>query len=162
MTENVVENLGTRVARLEAVADITRLEARYALAWDSTDAVGWADLFTPDGIFERVDVPGKDGHRKVGRDELEAFCRRHQEGFGRFHLMHGYDIDVAEDGATATARVTFECRIVRVGDHPQFSSATGFYDSAYAVEAGRWRIRHRKETLVLFGESTFFGIPQAP
>lgn len=31
---------------------ILDLEARSAKTWDLADAEGWADLFTPDGVFE--------------------------------------------------------------------------------------------------------------
>jgi uncharacterized protein (TIGR02246 family) len=75
MTAEAFEKLEKRVADLEATMAIIALEGRYARTWDTSDALGWADVFTPDGVFERVDVVGKPGHRKAGRPELAQFCR---------------------------------------------------------------------------------------
>jgi uncharacterized protein (TIGR02246 family) len=156
MTAEAFEKLERRVADLEATMAIIALEGRYARTWDSSDALGWADLFTPDGVFERVDVEGKPGHRKAGRAELAQFCREAQAGFGRLHMMHSYDIAVTD--GTAAARLSFECRRITLGDHPRHGLITGFYDVDYRRTQTGWRISSRRERQVFYREESYFGV----
>jgi len=145
-----------RLWRAEAHNSIVNLEGAYARTWDTADAAGWAALFTGDGIFERVDVPGKPGRRKQGRRELEDFCRDFNVGWGRVHMIHSYEIDV--DGESASSRLSFECRRILVGDHPCHGITTGFYDVDYVFEGGRWLIAHRRERQVFYREESYFGV----
>ena len=156
MTAEAFSKLEKRVADLEATMAIIALEGRYARTWDTSDALGWADLFTPDGVFERVDVEGKPGHRKAGRAELAQFCREAQAGFGRLHMMHSYDIAVTDD--TAAARISFECRRITLGDYPRHGLITGFYDVDYRRTQAGWRISGRRERQVFYREESYFGV----
>jgi uncharacterized protein (TIGR02246 family) len=151
-----LERLEQRVADLEATMAIIALEGRYARTWDTSDALGWADVFTPDGVFERVDVAGKPGHRKAGRAELARFCREAQAGFGRLHMMHSYDIAVTGD--TAAARISFECRRITLGAYPRHGLITGFYDVEYSRTQAGWRISSRRERQVFYREESYFGV----
>jgi uncharacterized protein (TIGR02246 family) len=151
-----MEALERRIADLEANVAIMALEARYARTWDTSDAAAWADVFTDDGIFERVDVEGKPGHLRVGRAELTEFCREAQAGFGRLHMMHTYDIEV--HGPAATARISFECRRITLGDYPRHGLISGFYDVDYRSTDHGWRIAHRRERQVFFREESYFGL----
>jgi hypothetical protein len=153
-----LESLSQRVTQLEATLDIMKLEGRYAKTWDVVDAKGWASLFTADGIFERVDVPGKPGHRQVGRSELESFCRTVQKDFALFHMLHTYDIDVAPDLATATSRITFDCRTMALGRLPRPGLITGYYETDYLKSPEGWLIEHRRERQVFLSEQNFYGI----
>lgn len=151
-----IENLERRVSDLEARADIMGLESRYARTWDTSDAEGWADLFTDDGTFERVDAQGKPGHCKRGRAQLVEFCRETQAGFGRLHMMHTYDIAVADD--TATAHISFECRRVVLGAYPRHGLITGFYSVDYRRTDAGWRISARRARQVFYREESYFGV----
>ena len=151
-----LEKLERRVDGLEATMQIMGLEARYARTWDTGDAEGWAATFTDDGVFERVDVEGKPGHRKNGRVQLIAFCREAQAGFGRLHMLHSYDIDVTDD--SARSRLSFECRRITVGNHPRHGLITGFYDVEYRRTEAGWRISCRRERQVFCREESYFGV----
>jgi hypothetical protein len=156
MTAEAFEKLEKRVADLEATMAIIALEGRYARTWDTSDAPGWAGVFTQDGVFERVDVEGRPGHRKAGQAELAQFCREAQAGFGRLHMMHSYDIAVS--GGTATGRISFECRRITLGDYPRHGLITGFYDVEYRRTPDGWRISRRRERQVFYREESYLGV----
>ena len=56
---------------IEDKLEINELIARYNVAIDSGDAVGWARTFTPDGVFDGI------VGRFEGRDEIADFARRY-------------------------------------------------------------------------------------
>jgi hypothetical protein len=151
-----IQQLEDRIDHLEAHLAIMKLEARYAETWDTVDAAGWALVFAEDGIFERVDVPGKPGHRQVGREVLETFCRTVQSDLALFHMLHTYDIDV--DGDRATSRITFDCRTIGLGKRPRPGLITGYYNTDYVKTATGWLMQHRRERQVFLSEQSFYGI----
>src|SRR5712692_10362735 len=63
---------GYRIGDRLAIQD-TVLHA-YAYAYDSKDCVKWANLFSPDGVFE---VPGE---KVTGRDAILQWCAARQKG----------------------------------------------------------------------------------
>ena len=146
-----------RLERMEAREDLMGLESRYCQYWDESRAAEWASLFTDDGLFERVDLPGRPGHVQQGRDQLEGFCRRLQAGYGRFHMLHTVDIQV-HDAVSATSRITFECMTTATGDYPRPGLVTGFYDTRYVRQGSTWLIAAKRERQVFLSESAFYGV----
>jgi hypothetical protein len=64
--------------------EIQQLYAAYGHRMDSGDAEGWANLYTPDGAWEKLDGPGgKADFGVYGREDLAAFAREDFAARGR-------------------------------------------------------------------------------
>ena len=83
--------------------EIYELIARYNVAIDSGDAEGWAQCFTPDGVFDGI------VGRYEGREEIAAFARRYwtdpeyEEWRACQHWVNNVIIEGDGDEATQTA-----------------------------------------------------------
>ena len=68
------ESIGDRLA-------ITEQLAQYSYMWDSKDSVGFANLFTVDGVMERR-LGGElvSGSRVVGRQAILAYAKESHQG----------------------------------------------------------------------------------
>jgi SnoaL-like protein len=148
--------LEARVDALEATLEIYRLEARYSRTWDLGLADEWADVYTEDGSFERIDVEGVPGLAIAGRDALRGFCETLNARANYLHMMHSHEIAV--DGDAASATIFFECRRASTGDHPVRGLTTGYYEVSYVRTGAGWRIRRRRERHVFREESAFYGL----
>src|SRR6516164_7345247 len=76
---------------------IQELCARYCHTIDSQDSDGWADCFTPEGIFEF------DGWAIEGRDALRDYAEVHKQLIRCRHLTVNCLYHVREDSATGTS-----------------------------------------------------------
>jgi hypothetical protein len=128
---------------LEAAADrvmIQDLLARYAWELDHGSAEGWAECFTPSGVFEAPKL----GFRVAGREALVAFARDvHRTLPDVHHVMTGFVIDLS--GERATGR----CCLNEFMSRPEgmYNNLQGWYEDAYVFAGGRWRIEHRRAHL---------------
>jgi SnoaL-like domain len=75
---------------------IQELCSRYCHTIDSQDSDGWADCFTPDGIFEF------DGWAITGRAALRAYAEVHTRFMRCRHMTLNHLYDVQGDTATRT------------------------------------------------------------
>ena len=133
------DDLAARLGRLEDEAAIVRLKARYArYCDDGYDAEGIAGLFVPDGVW--------DGGELFGRAEGTDAIRAHFAGASAripwaLHFTLNPLIDVAPDGATATASwYLWQPCLRRWGSgDPVLSWLAGTYADAYERTADGWR-----------------------
>ncbi|HEY1966322.1 MAG TPA: nuclear transport factor 2 family protein [Pseudonocardia sp.] len=122
-----------RLERLEAMAAIQQLVARYALALDGRDATGWADLYVAD---VRVGPP-VDG---VGREALRRWFRAKCSYWYRsMHVIGAHQIDFdGPDRATGLA----QCRVEQeIGD--RWMTTAFLYRDEYRRDDGQWLFVHR-------------------
>jgi hypothetical protein len=134
-------------ARLQAVEDrlaIIELEGAYARTFDDHDGDGWAELFTPDGIYQsRVLAGSPDPAMHVqGTEQLRRFCT--DAPFTGIHFLHLPQLTLAGD--TAIGRIHLEFH----GSYPDggapITKLVGYYDVAYERREGRWLIARRVTT----------------
>ena len=117
----------------EAIKDVL---ARYAITVDSGDAEGFAELFTPDAVWEwpQVDL------RYQGRGALHDLAAAIADNLpGGQHVMSNHVISVNGDSATVVCELT--CFISR----PQkiYTVLQGFYRDRLVKINGNWLICRR-------------------
>lgn len=123
---------------------ILRLLHRYGHAMDYGDEEAWVDVFTPDAVFDVVEVVGG---RRVHREEGRAGFARYIAGYGkppavyRKHIMVDPIIDVAGDEARVEAYWFFLVRDDATG-HPAVVAFGRYHDRLVKLD-GRWRIAER-------------------
>jgi len=123
--------------------DIRQLVARYNFAVDFGDFEGWADCFTPDGVFHCTPEGGPVTGLHVGRDALVAYVRTHYsyaQGRAR-HWNWNLLIDGDGDEATMACYLT-SFRAMEPGVPATFG-ATGVYRDRLVRVDGRWLFAHR-------------------
>ena len=130
-----MDDMGRRVARIEAQLAIQQLPARYALAVDSRDVDALVQLFAVD-----VDC----GRWGTGRDALKAFysSKNVLSGFYRcVHLVGGQTIDLVDD---SHATGTVYCHAGHEDGAHWVEMAICYFDS-YVLSDGRWCFARRDE-----------------
>lgn len=118
----------------EDYLEIQQLYARYAHTLDLGDAEGWADTFTPDGVFAD----------STGRAELITFA----EGFyGRGgdarHWNSQVLITPTADGADGSCYLL----LVNTGAQPASITVSGIYRDKIVKTSGGWRFKERVATV---------------
>jgi uncharacterized protein (TIGR02246 family) len=146
--ENAVEALERRLTAAEDRLEIIDLEAEYSRSWDSGDTHAWANLFTPDGVFE-ITRSGDQAHRVVrGTKELAEFCAEVGDYYQGLHFNTVPRLRIDQD--VAWGQVHFQwIGIFRPGaTHSGQRRAAGFYKVTYQRLEGRWRMDRRVETQI--------------
>ena len=115
---------------------ILDLGARYNQLMDWGDVEGWADCFTPDGVF--------DGGPKLqarGRAELVAFMERL---IARDRPARHWTNNVLIEGADDQARLTLYLLVVDLtAEGPRPSNFGVHHDDVVRTDGG-WRFRRRR------------------
>jgi hypothetical protein len=132
--------LERRLARLEGIEAIKRLQVEYAHACDDNlDADRIAALFAEDGIWEGGSPP----ERFVGRAEVRRhFIEARTRVRWTFHLMVGPAIDLDDTGERATGQ-WYLLEPATFSD-PRGSETywlASSYDMEYLSVGGRWLVK---------------------
>jgi len=134
-----MQNVEGRLARLEAVAEIQALKARYCAFADADyDAEGIAGQFVPEGYWDG----GPEFGRHEGREAIKAFLGRIRTEI-RFaaHLVLNPNIEVHDaDHASGKWRLLMPCTIARDGGG-EARWLLCEYDETYVRRDGRWMFR---------------------
>jgi len=113
---------------------IQELCARYCHTIDRQDSTGWAQCFTPDGIFEF------DGWAILGRPALTEYADVHARVMRCRHMTVNclYEID----GNQATGRSTTVVTLATEGGYKIFGQ--GAYEDRLVKVDGQWQIALRR------------------
>lgn len=126
---------------------ITDVLAQYAYRWDGKDAVGFAELFTDDGVFERqVNGEPVPGSRLIGRQAIFEYARESHQGRladrqSRHHfssivfLELNPEIAITENVALITHQTASEA-------HPLIQMS-GIYRITWRKTAAGWQMSKR-------------------
>lgn len=132
-----METIEERLHRLEAVAEIKELTARYCLHVSRKEGEAIVDLFTADGVLD-----GSTAGLGVisGRDALLSFYKRSVgDGEESLPFIHNHIVEVSGNDASGTCAL--EARFSRDG---RSVTAAGYYHDTYRREDGRWLFAERK------------------
>jgi len=112
--------------------EIEQLYAKYNHAIDSGDAEGWADTFTPDGVFNA---------RFTGREALMGFIKTWKEGGGLSRRHWNSNLHVV--GTAEGAKGAVYLMLWDVSAQPQKIFTTGIYEDVLVKNTGGWRFKSR-------------------
>ena len=115
--------------------EILELAARYNHAFDSMDAEGWANVFTPDAVFDVIGALQVSGH-----DALVEFGRAQQTGVTRHFVSNAV---IQGDADTATMQLYVELKTL--GEQPS-TTLLGRYEDELRRIDGAWRFARRTLT----------------
>lgn len=134
---NITElTLEQRIRRLEDIEAIRNLQSRYQRFLDIRDFEGLAQCFSPSA------VSAYDGGKMSyeGREQVVGFLRKVMTlDMPSSHLIHGGEIELGEDGCSATAKWYLEDHLLHKKIPVKLHGAA-IYDVAYIKEAGVWQI----------------------
>ncbi len=113
-------------------AEIGQLYAKYNQAIDSGNAEGWADTFTPDGVFSKT---------TVGRDALIAFAKGfYESGSGkRRHWNDNLILTGTAEGADGSVYLM----LWDTGNRPATLMVSGIYEDKLVKTKNGWRFKSR-------------------
>jgi len=126
--------------RLVAVNEISDLIGRYCMLFDDEDWAGFNELWTDDAAFA-VDDQSFEG-REVLMDFL-SHCL--PPGYRTKHMISRPLVELADDGATATARTD----VVWIAANFENTIVGRYNDQLVKTDTG-WKFRRRVETPVQF------------
>lgn len=149
-----------RLTALEDRLAILDLEGEYARSWDVGDAAGWADVFTPEGVFDLA--PAGDMERQVfkGRQALHDFCEEISRYYRGLHFISLPRVEIGRDRARAQVHFQWQALFRPNGNHSGERHASGYYDVTYRKLDGRWRIEQRIECALAGKTLNQYGAPQ--
>ena len=144
-TEDTLDDLRDRLARVEDEREIVATLYRYGDALDHGDRDQFLDCFTPDAHYEvlmRLDP--SNGFDHDGHEELAAYFDAHTHAPDAYHKHITTNPTVTVDGAAAEVQSYF-LRVDSPASGPAVVLAAGRYiDSLERGSDGRWRIRARR------------------
>ena len=136
MTESVAA-LISRVERLEAIADITRLSADYCRGADLREFDRFLSVWTDDGVW-RV----RDDLAYVGPAEIrEGIERQWETTLRAFHWTSNPSISIDEGGTTA--RAVFDVHTETQLTDESWLWLAGCYRDTYVRSQSGWRLSSR-------------------
>jgi uncharacterized protein (TIGR02246 family) len=112
---------------------IQELCSRYCQTIDAQDCDGWADCFTPGGVF------AFDGWAIQGRAALREYAEVHARHLRCRHLTLNHLYEVRGEAATGTS--TTVVTLATEGGYKILGQ--GAYEDRLVKETGRWRIASR-------------------
>jgi actinorhodin biosynthesis protein ActVIA len=113
--------------------DIQQLYARYALLIDTGDAEGWANTFTPDGVFN---------NSSRGHDALVQFVhdwRDNRRGASLRHWNSNLVITPTADGASGSIYM----QLLDISTTQPTATASYRYEDTLVKTAAGWRFKTR-------------------
>lgn len=113
--------------------DIQQLYARYAQTIDAGDAEGWANTFTPDGVFN---------NSSRGHDALVQFIhdwRDKRDGANRRHWNSNLVITPTPSGANGSVYLL----LMNTGVRPPVPAASYIYEDTLVKTSSGWRFKTR-------------------
>jgi uncharacterized protein (TIGR02246 family) len=124
------------LAQLRDEAAITRLIHRFSACLDAKDWTGYAETFTPDGVFEIF------GQQRVGRT---AIADGPSQGLARYDRTHHYNTNITIDvnGDEATARSSLlAIHVPDLSDPTVHADAGAVYDYRCVRTPDGWAFAH--------------------
>ena len=133
----------------QSMGDVLAIQqqvALYSYTFDSGDAVGWANVFTEDGLWEfyarGATTPAT---RLEGFQQLHDFCAQRfsdrREGVTSYHHQSGLIFnELTADSASVRTMLVLTVQVP--GESPRLYM-TGIYQDQWVKTPQGWRIKYR-------------------
>lgn len=141
------------VERLLAIEEIRVLKARYFRLMDTKDWAGFADLFTPDAVFDArgalEEKPVLKGEPVQGRDAIVAYVSTAITPLTSAHYGHMPEIEIIS--AQEATGIWALADVLRPPEGGPFRLFRGYghYHERYSRQDGVWRIASLKITRLM-------------
>jgi hypothetical protein len=131
-------------AQAHARVELRALVDEYAWRTDQYDYEGWADLFTPDGVFTGQDHGAAEPFvRMAGRDQLVQVVHGNDQWVRTFHAIDSHVCTVDGDAATGVTYCTAHHLMTDDADAQSLVMLIRYHDEYARTDAG-WRFRTRR------------------
>ncbi|MGQ0621163.1 MAG: nuclear transport factor 2 family protein [Panacagrimonas sp.] len=121
----------------QAIADCESLCRAYGALADAGDADAFADLYTADGVFDRL------GQLITGREALRDIIAGRPAGVWTRHRYSNARIEVATNARSASGRIDLEMQRGREGSSEVDHIRAEYQDHFVLTDRG-WRFASRK------------------
>jgi hypothetical protein len=138
-------SLEQRLQALEDERQIIETLHRYTHTIDYGPPEAWANVFTPDGVFDVYNINGKPAHKENGRGELARYLstKRLPPILYDKHVVLSPVIQ-SNDGKTAKVDSYIVMFREMEDGGPRVSTWGRYYDILVKQPDGRWLIKERK------------------
>lgn len=140
MAQASAATLEQRMQRVEDELAIRRILVDYARLLDERDYAGFADLFTPEGEWNRADGSGRKGRAAIRAVLEEVMGPAGAPNAANYHLISNPRVDLEGDRARATSRYLF---VMRGPDGQPVPALAGVYHDEFVRHQGEWMIKRR-------------------
>lgn len=129
-------------ARRQCEAQCEILSHAYGTHADAWQAQALADLFTADGVFDRLGV------RIEGREAIATFIANRPREFWQRHHGSNFTFALAADGQTATGTLDLVLEKGRVGQDAVIETVRARYYDQFQRTPEGWRFQERQVRLM--------------
>lgn len=123
----------------EACEALAYAYGHHADAWEAEQL---ADLFTPDGVFNRL------GTRIAGRETIRDFIANRPRNMWQTHRSSNFRFTLGDDGRSATGTLDLVLERGKVGETRISETVNARYHDQFVLTDAGWKFRIREVVLV--------------
>ena len=127
---------------LDARAACETLSHAYGHHADAWEADKLAELFTPDGVFNRL------GLRITGREAIRTFIANRPRDMWQTHRGSNFTFTLGDDGRTATGTLDLEMARGKVGETQASETVHARYHDQFVLTDEGWKFSLREVVLI--------------
>ncbi len=109
----------------------------YGVHADNWDADALADLFTEDGVFDRL------GTQIAGRQTISEFIRNRPKDWWQRHQTSNFTFELGEDGKTAKGTLDLVLERGKVGENEVSQTLHCRYHDQFVLTDQGWKFKIR-------------------
>ena len=126
----------------DARKDCEALSHAYGHHADAWEADQLAELFAPDGVFNRL------GTKIAGRDAIRAFIANRPRDIWQTHRGSNFTFKLGDDGRSATGTLDLELDRGKVGETDASETIYARYHDQFVLTEDCWRFKLREVVLI--------------
>lgn len=132
-------NISAEAAARSACEALSHAYGHHADAWEADQL---ADLFTPDGVFDRLGV------QIVGRAAIRDFIANRPRDVWQTHRGSNFRFQFGADGRSASGTLDLEMARGKVGETQASDTVHARYHDQFVLTDAGWRFKLRKVVLL--------------
>ncbi len=134
--------MSTHTSTVDAREACERLSHDYGHHADAWEADKLAELFTPDGVFNRL------GTKIAGRDAIRAFIAGRPRDVWQTHRGSHFTFTLGDDGRSATGTLDLEMARGKAGETQASETVYARYHDQFVLTDAGWKIKLREVVLI--------------